>query len=141
MSEDSAAGPDGYSGKFFQVYWEIIKEDVMDPNAIGNNKDNVSKYIIIGGDNHRKIEEELPHTVRDIIVKVDIGSNIHKDYASGGYILGNYRAKRNPSEDNIKHSSSVEGEVTKKLWRTIGNHSSKIAQSRDCLLLGGTPRS
>lgn len=30
MSPTSAAGPDGYNGKFFQVCWTIIKHDIID---------------------------------------------------------------------------------------------------------------
>ncbi|XP_060202996.1 uncharacterized protein LOC132631439 [Lycium barbarum] len=30
MSMDSSAGPDGYNGRFFQVCWHIIKNDIVD---------------------------------------------------------------------------------------------------------------
>lgn len=29
MNLDSAPGPDGFGGAFYQVYWEIIKGDVI----------------------------------------------------------------------------------------------------------------
>lgn len=30
MNSDSAAGPDGFSGKFFHFCWDIIKKDVIE---------------------------------------------------------------------------------------------------------------
>lgn len=29
MSKESTSGSDGFSGAFFQVYWDIIKEDIV----------------------------------------------------------------------------------------------------------------
>nr|XP_016436823.1 PREDICTED: uncharacterized protein LOC107762942 [Nicotiana tabacum] len=57
MDPDSAAGPDGYNGKFFQSFWDIIKEDITD--------------FVQAVFNGRRLTKFFSHTCLVLIPKVD----------------------------------------------------------------------
>ncbi|XP_019223731.1 PREDICTED: uncharacterized protein LOC109205471 [Nicotiana attenuata] len=61
MSSTSATGPEGYSGKFFQTCWDIIKEDITD--------------FVQAVFNCRRLTKFFSHTCLVLIPKVDSPSS------------------------------------------------------------------
>lgn len=57
MSPNSAPGPDGYSGKFYQLCWNIIKKDVIEFVQFFFQKEKLTKFF--------------SHTLLALIPKID----------------------------------------------------------------------